>query len=88
MFRVTAEWIKRYQSGSGGWNREQLKQIGVVWPPVHGWIYRAEGKEISDQARERFESLKGMNKAARRAEKQPCLFDLPEGAAEHLRDID
>ena len=59
MFVVTQKWIKAFQNGNGGWNRAQLECIGVEWPPVHGWIRRAEGKLIDEAQKARFELLKG-----------------------------
>jgi hypothetical protein len=85
-FRITAEWIHDHASGSGGWNLEQLRTIGVQWPPRHGWIYRSIGREITLEAREAFENLKGVTAAIRRKENQLSL-DLPEGAAEHLKSF-
>jgi hypothetical protein len=55
MFRVTEQWVRQYQSGNGGWTRDQLEALGVSWPPRNGWIVRALGKEISDENRKRFE---------------------------------
>jgi hypothetical protein len=65
MFRVTEEWVRRYQSGNGGWTRDQLECVGVKWPPREGWIRRIVGTEISDESRQRFERQLD-HKAARR----------------------
>lgn len=74
MFRVSEEWIRRYQSGGGGWNQAQLECIGVKWPPEHGWISRAVGREISDAERARFEFLQGRTRKFLRTESQQALF--------------
>ena len=55
MFRITETWIREFQSGNGGWTRDQLDAVGVAWPPREGWIGRLVGKEITDEQRERFE---------------------------------
>lgn len=57
MFTVTEEWITRYASDKGGWTRQQLKLLGVDWPPIRGWKYRCVGLKISDEARQRFEEI-------------------------------
>ena len=56
---ITDELVRQGENGSGGWNREQLKIIGVGWPPRRGWIRRAIGKVISDDDAARFVSMKG-----------------------------
>lgn len=70
MFYITEDWIKSWQSGNGGWNREQLTCINVAWPPRQGWIQRCTGKPISFEAKERFENLMGMTAAKTRAAKK------------------
>jgi predicted oxidoreductase len=81
MFKVTENWIKAYQNGSGGWNRAQLESIGVEWPPMHGWIRRAEGKSISEVAKARFEMLKGRTLRVQRQERRSAqLPRFPEGS--------
>jgi hypothetical protein len=59
VFEVTEAWIKRYRSGSGGWNRAQLTYVGVGWPPPHGWLKETVGRVITDENARMFESLKG-----------------------------
>lgn len=59
MFEVTEDWVKAYKSRSGGWNRAQLACIGVEWPPRSGWVKRVIGRQISDESRRQFETLKG-----------------------------
>lgn len=76
MFKVTEDWIKAYQSGSGGWNREQLGCIGVKWPPRSGWIRRCVGLEISDEMKQRFEALRGCSRSERRQLQKDAHEDL------------
>lgn len=68
--QVTQELIERGQSGMGGWNREQLKLIGVPWPPIRGWRHMAIGSWITKGDAELFVNLRGVtlkrNKAYRR----------------------
>jgi predicted oxidoreductase len=55
-FTVTRRWIEAFRTEKGGWTRSQLEAIGVEWPPIHGWKDRAEGRQISLEARALFES--------------------------------
>ena len=55
MFRVTQEWIEKFNSKDGAWTLDQLEQIGVSWPPLKGWKQRVEGMLISEERRARFE---------------------------------
>lgn len=56
MFVVTEEWIESYKTKGGAWNKKQLAQIGVHWPPLAGWKARAVGRNISDAERQAFEA--------------------------------
>ena len=55
MHTVTREWIFANTTDRGAWTREQLKAIGVDWPPRAGWIDRCEGLCITDDAKRSFE---------------------------------
>lgn len=70
MHVISSEWIHRYASDAGGWNRKQLEAIGVSWPPSSGWIARLAGKELSDQRKVLFESLRGQNQTRSDAKRQ------------------
>lgn len=70
MFKVTEEWVKAFQSKSGGWNREQLKCVGVVWPPSAGWIQQLSGQLITDDSKLGFEQMMGRTKKVIRAERR------------------
>jgi len=55
MFVVTEAWLIEHQSKAGAWTADQLAAIGVAWPPAHGWKRQVIGRQISDDARGRFE---------------------------------
>lgn len=59
MIEVTQELIERGQSGAGGWNQDQLKILGVDWPPQHGWRRRTR-RWISEIEADQFIRLKGV----------------------------
>jgi hypothetical protein len=55
MFVVTHAWLMQHQSRRDAWTADQLRCIGIEWPPARGWKHRAIGKTISDQQKARFE---------------------------------
>lgn len=58
-WEVTRTWIMENGNrcnGQTGWTRDQLKVIGVRWPPVSGWIERAIGMKIGLAEKTRFEA--------------------------------
>ena len=57
---LTLAMIDAGSNGPGGWNREQLKLIGVTWPPKSGWKERAIGREITKNDYDRFLALCGV----------------------------
>ncbi|WP_367872829.1 hypothetical protein [Luteolibacter sp. Populi] len=60
---VTNDLLRRGQSGAGGWNRQQLRLIGIEhWPPPHGWQKRILGHPIAAEDVERFIALRGVTK--------------------------
>ena len=36
--KITRGWLKRHRSRGGGWTKEQLAILGIVWPPPKGWL--------------------------------------------------
>ena len=62
MFKVTEKWIMENASYHGprgnAWKRVQVEAIGVSHPLKSGWIQRAEGTEITEENRKRFELFK------------------------------
>lgn len=65
--KLTREMIFEGQTPRGAWNRNQLEIIGVPWPPIHGWIDRAIGQEISPAQFEKFKSLGQITPEQRKA---------------------
>lgn len=59
MFTVTRDWIDANKTPAGSWKAKQLRAIGVAWPPAAGWPERSEGKQITQAARQVFESFAG-----------------------------
>jgi hypothetical protein len=75
MFTITEAWLLEHQSKRDGWTADQLRCVGVGWPPPRGWKREVIGREISDDARARFEqSLRA--KAARQALAGSATLDL------------
>ncbi len=56
--KVTRDIIEAGQSSNGGWSQEQLRQIGVDWPPVKGWKDQVIGSDFSAAKVEEFLRLK------------------------------
>lgn len=54
---VTLEWLEENKTSRGGWTNAQLVQLGEPWPPKKGWMKRAIGKEITDEAAAAFARL-------------------------------
>lgn len=47
-------------------NAYQLRVLGIVWPPKHGWVKSLLGVEISDDALTLLEDLRGLRTKAQR----------------------
>ncbi len=47
--RLTRSLLYSAGTSECGYNRHQLKLLGVGWPPKHGWLNRLIGTEISDR---------------------------------------
>jgi hypothetical protein len=58
MFKVTNEWLYNNRTANGGYTKDQLRSIGVEWPPLRGWKWRTIGKHITPQNKEKFESYR------------------------------
>ena len=56
---ISEAWIRAHATARGGWTREQLKAIGVPWPPPKGWLRAVIGTSITDEQRRMFESQSG-----------------------------
>lgn len=86
MKTVTREWLDENKTSRGGWTNAQLVQLGEPWPPRKGWMNRALGKEISDDAAAEFarlsryrqkkeerKAIRSANRRGNRAEKVAAL---------------
>jgi hypothetical protein len=62
---VTREWIDQNQTGNCAWTADQLKILGVSWPPSKGWKQKVIGLILSDEQRIRFEHLGQQRRIAR-----------------------
>lgn len=51
---ITNDMIVYGQSKHGGWSRDQLKLLGVDWPPAKGWKARIIGRTITQSQYEMF----------------------------------
>ena len=45
--KLTKQFLQDHRTKSGAWTREQLRIIGVNWPPVKGWQSLIAGKELT-----------------------------------------
>jgi len=55
---ITREWIGEHATGNNvGWTRQQLRCLGVSWPPRSGWRRAMAGRVIPDEAAREFERL-------------------------------
>ncbi|MDC0637477.1 hypothetical protein OAP25_02130 [Flavobacteriaceae bacterium] len=45
--KLTKQFLLDNRTKSGAWTREQLRIIGVNWPPVKGWQSLVAGKELT-----------------------------------------
>jgi hypothetical protein len=54
MVVVTSEFLERGRSKAGGWSRDQLRCLGVAWPPPKGWQTQIAGQLITDRNARRF----------------------------------
>lgn len=61
-FIITEKWL-RENTNCGAVNAKQLRAIGLSWPPQDGWLRNMIGKEISTEAKRKFESLKKPRKS-------------------------
>lgn len=81
--QITEELLERGKSDRGGWNREQLKIIGVDWPPAYGWKSRVIGKQIAGDHARQFLALRGVR--FRRGNRRSVVkTDLPIPVGFHV----
>ncbi len=59
MHIITREWLEKWRTQNGGYNRQQVEAIGVTWPLQTGWLRALLGRRIFDIQRQKFEELSG-----------------------------
>ncbi|MNY34284.1 hypothetical protein D3C86_1686120 [compost metagenome] len=57
--KVTDDWLLRWQTANGGYNKKQLTLLGVPWPPQRGWKHDVLETEIPDDVALAFERASG-----------------------------
>jgi hypothetical protein len=78
---ITEAMLESGRSDEGGWNKAQVRAIGIPWPLKEGWKRRHSGQEITHQQYEQFMALRGRTKAKVRRESQSdagSLLSKPE----------
>ena len=45
--KISNDFLRISQSPKGGFTKDQLKLIGVSWPPPKGWKKQVVGKELN-----------------------------------------
>jgi len=58
MYMVTREWMNKFKTPRGSWNKPQIESLGIRWPLRSGWRTRIEGINITDSQRLQFEANK------------------------------
>jgi hypothetical protein len=53
---VTREYIMKHRTARGAWTLAQIQALGLVWPPLQGWIDSVVGQTITDEQARRFEN--------------------------------
>jgi hypothetical protein len=79
MFTITAEWLEQNKTSAGAYSKQQLKVLGIEWPPRKGWQKRVIGTEIRDTQSLRFESASVVKTPLER-----CLDMIKKLSAEDL----
>ena len=76
--KLTKRKIKAGMSSAKGINHQQLKCLGLKWPPRKGWLRRLVGKEIPVADYNRFLELKGKSKFVKKIATPPKENDLDQ----------
>jgi hypothetical protein len=74
MFAISDQWLREH-SRAEAWTADQLRCIGIEWPPTRGWKRRVIRRTITDQQKARFEQAMRA-KAARQATADSATLDL------------
>ncbi len=56
---VTKKWLNACKTEAGGYTKEQIKSLGMEWPPVIGWQDRIIGMDIHQERANEFARLSG-----------------------------
>ena len=56
--KITEAFIRSNKTARGAWTKEQLRILGVPWPPRKGWVLGVVGKEIDDETAAAFSKAK------------------------------
>ena len=54
-FIITDDWLMNHSTKKKAWTKEQLKALGIPWPPKKKWKKRIIGTAISKEDKTRFE---------------------------------
>lgn len=61
--KITEKWLMDHATKHGsGWTREQLRLIGVAWPPPRGWKRAMIGVHVAEDLARRFEDCGRLNR--------------------------
>lgn len=58
---VTNDWLLKWQTPKGGYNKRQLTLLGIAWPPTRGWKHDVLGMEIDEDMARAFEIASGQS---------------------------
>lgn len=84
--KLTRQMIDSGRSDNGGWSKEQLRMIGVSWPPKLGWPAKVTGTEITEETFQQFLKLKNRHKLSKRRSRSACRNDVASDINHHLWD--
>ena len=55
---ITQEFLESGRTVRGGYTKQQLKILGIVWPPMRAWKQGVIGMVVSQQVADEFLSAK------------------------------
>lgn len=56
---ITKEWLDKYKTVAGGYNKKQINELGVDWPPKKDWKANLAGLDIDPESARKFEVASG-----------------------------
>lgn len=80
MFTITADWLEQNKTSAGAYSKQQLKVLGIDWPPRKGWQRKVIGTEIRDTQSMQFEAA-----AVIKTPLERCLDMIKRLSAEDLK---